>query len=46
MRGITPFFWFDDQAEEAVSFCTSVFKRSRVGAVTRYGVGQVPRAAS
>lgn len=46
MKGITPFFWFDDQAEETVSFYTSVFKRSRVGTVTRYGVGQGPRAAS
>jgi len=34
---ITPFLWFDDQAEEAASFYTSVFKNSKVGKVTRYG---------
>jgi predicted 3-demethylubiquinone-9 3-methyltransferase (glyoxalase superfamily) len=30
MRKITPFLWFDDQAEEAMNFYTSVFKNSRV----------------
>jgi predicted 3-demethylubiquinone-9 3-methyltransferase (glyoxalase superfamily) len=34
---ITPFLWFDHQAEEAVGFYTSIFKDSTVGAVTRYG---------
>jgi predicted 3-demethylubiquinone-9 3-methyltransferase (glyoxalase superfamily) len=33
---ITPCLWFDDQAEEAVSLYTSVFKNSRVVAVSRY----------
>jgi predicted 3-demethylubiquinone-9 3-methyltransferase (glyoxalase superfamily) len=33
---ITPFLWFDHQAEEAVGFYTSIFKNSKVGAVTRY----------
>jgi len=33
---ITPFLWFDDQAEEAVSFYTSVFPDSRIVTVTRY----------
>ena len=28
--------WFDDQAEEAVAFYVSIFKNSRIGAVTRY----------
>ncbi len=37
MRKITPFLWFDDQAEEAVNFYTSIFKNSKVGSVTRYG---------
>jgi predicted 3-demethylubiquinone-9 3-methyltransferase (glyoxalase superfamily) len=37
MQKITPFLWFDNQAEEAMNFYTSVFKNSRVGAVTRYG---------
>jgi len=33
---ITPCLWFDDQAEEAVGFYTSVFPNSRIGATTRY----------
>lgn len=37
MQKITPFLWFDRQAEEAVKFYTSVFKKSKVGKVTRYG---------
>jgi predicted 3-demethylubiquinone-9 3-methyltransferase (glyoxalase superfamily) len=38
---ITPFLWFDDQAEEAAQFYTSVFKNSRIVNVARYGeVGQ------
>jgi predicted 3-demethylubiquinone-9 3-methyltransferase (glyoxalase superfamily) len=33
--------WFDDQAEEAANFYTSIFKDSRITGVTRYGeVGQ------
>jgi len=34
---ITPFLWFDNQAEEAARFYTSVFRNSRIEAVTRYG---------
>jgi predicted 3-demethylubiquinone-9 3-methyltransferase (glyoxalase superfamily) len=34
---ITPFLWFDHQAEEAVQFYASIFKDSKVGTVTRYG---------
>lgn len=37
MQKITPFLWFDNQAEEAMKFYTSVFKNSKVGNVTRYG---------
>jgi predicted 3-demethylubiquinone-9 3-methyltransferase (glyoxalase superfamily) len=37
MAKITPFLWFDDQAEEAVNFYVSIFKNSRVLGVTRYG---------
>ena len=37
MARITPFLWFDNQAEEAMHFYTSVFKNSRAGNVTRYG---------
>ena len=33
---ITPFLWFDTQAEEAVKFYTSIFKNSKIGASTRY----------
>jgi predicted 3-demethylubiquinone-9 3-methyltransferase (glyoxalase superfamily) len=33
---ITPFLWFDDQAEEAARFYTSVFPDSRITATTRY----------
>ncbi|MBL8830414.1 MAG: VOC family protein [Planctomycetaceae bacterium] len=34
---VTPFLWFDHQAEEAANFYVSLFKNSRVGTVTRYG---------
>jgi predicted 3-demethylubiquinone-9 3-methyltransferase (glyoxalase superfamily) len=37
MQKITPFLWFDDRAEEAMLFYTSVFKNSKVGEVSRYG---------
>ena len=33
---ITPFLWFDDKAEEAAKFYTSIFKNSKIGKVTRY----------
>jgi len=34
---ITPCLWFDDQAEAAAKFYVSVFKRSKLGTITRYG---------
>ncbi len=34
---ITPFLWFDDNAEEAVKFYVSIFKNSKIGRMTRYG---------
>lgn len=34
---ITPFLWFDTQAEEAATFYTSLFPNSAVREVTRYG---------
>ena len=37
MQKIMPFLWFDDQAEEAARFYTSVFKNSKLGNVSRYG---------
>ena len=36
MQKITPFLWFDDQAEEAAKFYTSIFKNSKVGSILRY----------
>jgi predicted 3-demethylubiquinone-9 3-methyltransferase (glyoxalase superfamily) len=33
---ITTFLWFDDQAEEAVNFYTSLFPDSKIKAITRY----------
>jgi predicted 3-demethylubiquinone-9 3-methyltransferase (glyoxalase superfamily) len=41
---ITPFLWFDKQAEEAAKFYCSVFKDSKMGQVSRYGDGMpLPR---
>lgn len=37
MQKITPFLWFDDNAEEAANFYVSVFKNSKIGEVSRYG---------
>jgi len=34
---ITPFLWFDTQAEEAANFYVSIFKNSKIGLITRYG---------
>ena len=34
---ITPYLWFDDQAEETANFYTSIFKDSKIEEVTRYG---------
>lgn len=37
MQKITPFLWFDNNAEEAMNFYVSIFKNSKVGRVRRYG---------
>jgi len=37
MPDITPFLWFDTEAEEAANFYTSLFPNSRILDVTRYG---------
>jgi len=37
VQKITPFLWFDGNAEEAVNFYVSVFKNSKVLRLTRYG---------
>lgn len=34
---ITPFLWFDTQAEEAANFYVSIFNNSKIGRVSRYG---------
>ncbi len=39
MARITPFLWFDDQAEEAVNFYQSIFPNSRILQIARYGEG-------
>ncbi len=39
MQKITPFLWFDGNAEEAVNLYTSIFKNSKIEAITRYGAG-------
>ena len=36
MQRITPFLWFDHQAEEAATFYVAIFKNSRIGSVARY----------
>lgn len=36
MQKITPFLWFDNQAEEAATFYTSIFKNSRILHVSHY----------
>jgi predicted 3-demethylubiquinone-9 3-methyltransferase (glyoxalase superfamily) len=37
MQPITPCLWFDNNAEEAAKFYTSVFKNSKIGNIARYG---------
>jgi predicted 3-demethylubiquinone-9 3-methyltransferase (glyoxalase superfamily) len=39
MPKITPFLWFNDQAEEAMNFYTAIFKNSKITSVSRYGEG-------
>ena len=43
IQKITPFLWFDHQAEEAAAFYVAIFPNSRIEKVTRYGaVGPGP----
>jgi Uncharacterized protein conserved in bacteria len=37
MQKITPFLWFNDQAEEAANFYVSIFKNSKIGSISHYG---------
>jgi predicted 3-demethylubiquinone-9 3-methyltransferase (glyoxalase superfamily) len=39
MQKVSPFLWFDGQAEEAASFYTSLFRNSRITHVSRHGEG-------
>ncbi len=39
MQKITTFLWFNDNAEEAAKFYTSIFKESKVGKIARYPEG-------
>ena len=37
MKKITPFLWFDGQAEEAMNHYVSIFKSAKIGNVSRWG---------
>ncbi len=39
MKKITPFLWFDDNAEEAVNFYTSIFRNSKILSLNRLPEG-------
>jgi predicted 3-demethylubiquinone-9 3-methyltransferase (glyoxalase superfamily) len=39
MSKITPFLWFDNNAEDAINFYRSIFKNSNVYDISRYGEG-------
>jgi predicted 3-demethylubiquinone-9 3-methyltransferase (glyoxalase superfamily) len=39
MQKITPFLWFDGQAEEAANFYVSTFRNSKIGSIARYPEG-------
>ena len=41
---IKPFLWFEDQAEEAAKFYTSVFRNAKIGKIARFPEGS-PRPA-
>ena len=46
MSKITPFLWFNDNAEQAAKFYVSVFKKGKVGAISRYSEGGPAPAGS
>ena len=46
IQKITPFLWFDHQAEEAATFYTSIFPNSKVVKVIRYGEGGPGKAGT
>jgi len=47
MPKITPFLWFDNQAEEAANFYVSIFQHSKIVNVSRYGeAGPGPKGSA
>lgn len=46
MQKITPFLWFDNQAEEAAQYYTSIFNNSKIISVSRYGEGPPGQAGT
>jgi predicted 3-demethylubiquinone-9 3-methyltransferase (glyoxalase superfamily) len=46
MQKITPFLWFDHQAEQAANFYVSLFKNSKITSVSRYGEGSPGEAGT
>jgi predicted 3-demethylubiquinone-9 3-methyltransferase (glyoxalase superfamily) len=46
MQKITPFLWFNDNAEEAAKFYVASFKNSRLGRIARYPEGSPGPAGS
>lgn len=45
MQKITTFLWYNDQAEEAINFYTSIFKDAQIGKVSRMGDGKMMTAS-
>src|SRR5258705_13592504 len=45
IQKISPFLWFDNQAEEAAKFYTSIFKNSRVNTITTLTELTLPEGA-
>jgi predicted 3-demethylubiquinone-9 3-methyltransferase (glyoxalase superfamily) len=45
MQKISPFLWFNDDAEQAAKFYVSVFKKGKITNVTRYTEGRRRRRA-
>jgi predicted 3-demethylubiquinone-9 3-methyltransferase (glyoxalase superfamily) len=47
MQKITPFLWFDHEAEEAMNFYVGIFKSSKVGSISRFGdAGPGPKGSA
>jgi predicted 3-demethylubiquinone-9 3-methyltransferase (glyoxalase superfamily) len=46
MQSISPFLWFDNQAEEAATFYTSIFPNSRITSVSRFPEGSPGEAGT